>query len=223
MEATIINSSIEVICNLSSFDMSMAGTLCARAGNLVRAFSDAVSFATTIGFVIVWDSLKQDDDPPLEIQHANPALVGLCKSYKFPPTSLVENTEFENVLKLILRDPNLLGSLTDLMDTLSFHHQTPTNCGRVLDSLRRAVAPNVEVKPGWAILQSLLRISRSYQEWVTDQAKDTRHGDRESDIPAETILEISKRTWEIVDRFIEFRKRGSVQLPEDEFPVLAGQ
>ncbi len=173
-----------------------------------------------VGFTITVDSLKRPDGSVADIQRVNKILGSLCTAYKFPPRNAIEQFEFEKVLRLILAEPNLMGSLTDLADTLAFHHQTPTNCGRVLDSLRRAVAPDLKDPQGWAVLQQLLRISRSFMEFVSIQSTKPRHGDRITHVPEETVTEISKRTWQIVDRFIEFRKRGSQPLPKSEFPQL---
>jgi hypothetical protein len=220
MEATIIDPAIAVTCEVPTYQESMLSTLLARGGNLVRAFSDIVSFATGIGFVITWETFKLDDSEALKIQNVNAYLVPLCKSLTFPPRNVIEQLEFEKVLRLVLTEPNLMGSLTDLADTLSHFHQTPTNCARVLDSLKKAVAPNSKDAQGWAILRDLLRLSTAFVQFVTDHSKGPRHGDRTSTIPSSTIEEVSKRTWQIVDRFIEYRKRGSKPLPVSEFPEL---
>jgi hypothetical protein len=220
MEVKIMDSSFEVRCDLPHFKESMISTLYARGLNLVRAYVDSVSFAMGIGFTITVDDLKRPDGSVAKIQRVNEILGSLCTAYKFPPRNAIEQAEFEKVLKLILAEPNLMGSLTDLADTLASHHQTPTNCGRVLDSLRRTVAPDLKDAQGWLILQQLLRISRPFMEFVSIQSTKPRHGDRITAVPEETVTEIARRTWQIVNRFIEFRKRGSQPLSESEFPEL---
>jgi hypothetical protein len=183
-----------------------------------------VSFSTGTGFILTWDSHKNPQGIVGPIQKINAALGALCTAFTFPPKSAEQSIEFEHVLRIVLGEPNLQGSFMDLGDTLATFHQVPTNCGRVLDSLRKAIAPGVEAGPGWGILQTLLRVNRSFRSFVTTRSTDPRHGDRESAIPEEELTEILNRTWQIMDRFIEFRKRGSVQLPSDEFPELgAGQ
>jgi hypothetical protein len=56
---------------------------------------------------------------------------------------------------------------------------------------------------------------------LTDNAKDHRHGNR-TVITDETANEITKRSWVIMNRFFEYRKRGSQPLSIDEFQILSG-
>lgn len=222
MEAKIVDSKFEISCDLPRFDESMISALYARGVNLVRAYSDAVSFALGVGFTITVDGIRKPNSTTVDkIQRVNSVLGRLCTAYRCPPSNLVEQAQFENILKIILGEPNLMGSLTDLADTLAFHHQTPTNCGRVLDSLRLAVAPSLPPRQGWAVLlQQSLRVSRAFQEFISDQSKPPRHGERTSAISEQVVNDILSRTWQIMDRFIEYRKRASQPLAEDEFPEL---
>jgi hypothetical protein len=173
-----------------------------------------------VGFTLTWDSIKRPDGAILKIQKINSALGALCTSYTFPPRTVQQSVEFDRVFRIVLAEPNLQGSMMDLADTLANFHQTPINCGRVLDSLRKAIAPGMEPAPGWGILQTLLRVSKPYRAFVTSNSTDYRHGDRENGLPEATMNEIFGRTWQIMNRFIEFRKRGSLQLPDGEFPEL---
>jgi hypothetical protein len=223
MEAKIVDSAFEVACILPKFEESMIGTLLARSGNLIRAFSDTVSFATGIGFTVTWDTIKRPDGVTGPIQKYNPELGDICKSYKFPPQNTLDSAEFMRVLNLVTAEPNLMGAMMDMADTLANFHQTPTNCGRALDGIRKSIALGVEPGAAWDILQNMLRVSRPFRQFVTDRSTNPRHGDRIGGPDGPTNQEIMRRTWQIVDRFIEFRKRGSVQLPEAEFPELTGQ
>jgi len=220
MEGNLVDSSFEVSCDLPRYDKSMLAILLARAGNLIRSYTDLVSFSTGIGFVLTWEQFKNPEGGVEQLQKVNAALGALCTAYTFPPKSAQESADFEKVLRIVLAEPNLQGSFMDLGDTLAGFHQIPTNCGRVLDSLRKAIAPETHPGTGWGILQTMLRVSRPFRAFITDKSAEPRHGDRESAIPIETVTEILHRTWQITNRFIEFRKRGSVQLPEDEFREL---
>jgi len=220
MEGKIVDSEFEVSCNLPEFTQSMQATLLSRAGNLIRSYTDLISFSLGIGFTLTWDTIKTPDGAVLKLQKVNSPLADLCTSYTFPPQTAQQSEEFERVFRLVLAEPNLQGSMMDLADALANFHQTPINCGRVLDSLRKTIAPGVEPGPAWGIFQTLLRVSQSYRAFVTSNSTDYRHGDRENGLPEATMKQIFHRTWKIMDRFIEFRKRGSVQLPDDEFPEL---
>ena len=221
MEGKIVESSFEVTCDLPHYDQkTMFSILLARAGNLIRSYTDLVSFSMGVGFTLTWDSLKNPQGVIELIQKVNVTLGSLCTAYVFPPQTAQQTSDFDQVFQMVLAEPNLQGSFMDLGDTLANFHQIPTNCGRVLDSLRKAIAPGIEPGPGWGIIQTLLNVGRPFRAFVTDWSINPRHGDRETAIPELEITEIQRRTWQITNRFIEFRKRGSVQLPIDEFPEL---
>jgi len=105
-----------------------------------------------------------------------------------------------SVIKLVIAEPQLLGSMNDLSQTLSTHHQTPTNCARVIDSLRKAVAPNGTEKQGWTVLRGIVNADEKYLQFISSNSTKPRHGDR-SGISENVITEIQTRTWRIMDRF----------------------
>lgn len=200
----------------------MSSTLLARGINLIRAFTDLVSFAMGIGFRITFDLFEHPDGRTGAIQQISADVSSICTAYKFPPKTHDENEAFVKALNAVIQEPNLAGSMTDLGDTLAHWHQTPTNCGRVLDSLRRAVAPAVKPIKGWKVLQGIVNADETYMKLISDMSIDTRHGDRSSVMSPAEIVEVSRRTWEIVNRFIEFRMRGNSSLSLSEFPMLRG-
>lgn len=222
MHASVKESAFEISSDLPRFEDSMTSTLCARGANLMRAYMDAAAFSTGLGFVMTWTYMQKPDGKMYDISSGNEYLAPLCTAYTFPPRNAIENQEFNEIVRLMLGEPQLLGAMMDLADTLYFHHQTPTNCGRVLDALRKALAPNKAPSAGWTVLQKALRLSRSYTEWISEQSTDPRHGERVTPIPEQTVKEISIRTWNIVNRFLEYRKRGNHPLPESEFSLLSG-
>jgi hypothetical protein len=124
------------------------------------------------------------------------------------------------VLLLIIHEPELMGSLMDLAETLVSYHTTPTNCGRALDTLRRAVAPKLPCKQGWATLRGIVNADKEYMEWVSAYSTNPRHGERRTDIPANIIVEIRKRTWNVMNRMMEYRKGGSKPLDMVKYPML---
>ncbi len=114
-----------------------------------------------------------------------------------------------------------LGSINDLAQTLLFFHVSPTNCARVLDSLRRAVAPNLKPKPGWVELREIVNCDENYMFWVSEYSHNPRHGDRSSEIDKAITDEIRKRTWNIMNRVLEYRKGGNSPLDTSKFTLLA--
>jgi hypothetical protein len=71
----------------------------------------------------------------------------------------------------------------------------------------------------WGTFQTNLRVSRDFLNLITDTSRGPRHGDR-THIPGTTTIEITMRAWQVMDRFIEYRKRGNQPLPETDFPLL---
>jgi hypothetical protein len=68
-------------------------------------------------------------------------------------------------------------------------------------------------------MHKALNISRGYQEWVSKQSTGTRHGDN-AFVPGAVSSEAMLRTWAILNRFLEYRKRGSQPLTVPDFPEL---
>lgn len=127
---------------------------------------------------------------------------------------------FDVLLNIILREPPLFRAMRDLISGTMEPHASAVNCGRVVDALRRLIAPNLERKQGWARFRSILRVERPYVELITNTATAPRHGSFDR-IKGDVTNEIAIRTWTLMNRYLEYRKRGNQPLPEAEFPVLA--
>ena len=66
-----------------------------------------------------------------------------------------------------------------------------------------------------------LNVTESYIKLITDTSMPPRHGQRFVYLDDTAILgEIAKRTWNIVNRFLEYRKGGSKELHIIDFPLL---
>jgi len=137
------------------------------------------------------------------------------------PITKEEKRDLEAILAIVMKEPALFMALNDLIQAVSVPHMTPTNCGRVLDGLRKLVAPGMEPKQGWPIFQQTIQADEPYLTFISELSKKPRHGEHIR-IDGITTTEIAKRTWIIMNRFLEFRKRGNQQLPLAEFPLLKG-
>jgi len=69
-------------------------------------------------------------------------------------------------------------------------------------------------------MHGVLNISRDYQQWISEQAKGPRHGDP-AFVPGDVTVEITHRTWVVMNRFLEYRKRGNQPLTAPDFPLLS--
>ena len=222
MDLRIKNSIVEIVVNVSAYQPEYLSYIYARAMNLARACLDLAAFQTGHGMIVVLETFTAPNGIVQAIVTGAPEVAGLCRAFRLPAISAEEKSDWAAVLSLVISEPAILGSLNDLSQILSTHHQAPTNCGRVLDSLRRAVAPNETPKQGWRTLQSLLNSDQAYMQYVSDYSTNPRHGDRETSIPESITIELMKRTWMLMDRFLAYRKMGSFPLSARDFPLLKG-
>ena len=116
-------------------------------------------------------------------------------------------------------DRNLYRAFNDLIDTQIMPHISLVNCARVIDSIRRMIAPGVRDRHGWAAMHEALNIAEPYLKWITTQSKGPRHADS-SQVSAGAQTEATERAWKIMNRYLEYRKRGSQPLKAPDFPEL---
>ena len=127
------------------------------------------------------------------------------------------------MLGIIMAEGSLYMALNDLILANTLPHHGPQNCGRVLDALCRLVTPadnKGDRKKMWPVFREMLRLERQYVDFVMQASEGPRHGDR-TFVPGNLSMIVTVRTWRIMNRFLEFRKRGNQPLPESEFPWLA--
>lgn len=119
----------------------------------------------------------------------------------------------------MIKEPPLFIALDDLIRSITEQHTSLANCGRVLDRIRRMIAPSLDRAAAWREMHKALNISRGYQEWVSKQSTGTRHGDN-TFVPGSVSSEVIQRTWAILNRFLEYRKRGNQPLTPPDFSEL---
>jgi hypothetical protein len=98
-------------------------------------------------------------------------------------------------------------------------HTAAANCGRAVDRIRQIIAPSLDGAAAWQETHKTLNISRGDQEWVSKQSKDTRHGDN-TFVSGAVISEVIQRTWALLNRCLEYQKRGSPPLAASDLPEL---
>jgi len=90
-----------------------------------------------------------------------------------------------------------------------------------VDDRATCLSPKSKKKSGWNVLNESLNLESDYTRWISEYSTEARHGEREDPIPEEIIDQIRKRTWVIVNRYIEYRKGGSISLDKTKFAPLA--
>jgi hypothetical protein len=215
----IAESMVDVECQMDPYRQDQYVLLYIRAYDQARAAIDLVSFASGIGQFLVFDSFIDREGKSWPVRLVDPNFGNLSTAFRVntPPS----DHSFHEVYTLVVTDYEFFMALRDLMDAFAIPHSTSINCGRVLDGIKRMISPGVtEPRRAWAGMQAALNISRSYQQWITDMSANPRHADRSYIAGADTT-EILKRTWIIMNRFMEYRKRGNIPLLAPDFPTLS--
>jgi hypothetical protein len=217
----INNSFVNIECELEKYEPAYAAELHKRALDLARAAVNVVGFATGLGLSVYLEALIAPDGIPAAILLKHPATTPLCTAYSL---ELARAGDLAAVYNLVLTEPPLFRALNDLIESVALPHVSAVNCGRVIDSIRRMITPdpNAAAKNAWQAMHEALNISREYQEWVSNQARGPRHGDP-AYVPADVTHEIMHRSWAIMNRYLEYRRRGRTPLTAPEFPLLPPQ
>lgn len=216
----ILEGVIDIEYVVNQYEESYRHFITARAFDLVRVCADVCSFAEGQGIVVVLETLVRPDGTSLPVSFGIPSLRNLCTVMRGPSNLPNGKEDFQKVLNLVMADVPLFLVLNDLIQPLYVPHTILTNCGRVLDGLRKLVAPDEEAKKGWAVLRSIVNAGPDYMEWVSKRSTDPRHGSKAS-VSVGVIDEVLKRTWSVMNRFLEYRKKGNQGLDVDEFPTLS--
>lgn len=191
---------------------------------LVGAAGDLINletFRSGTSYTMVADTFVEPDGRTLTIVKQDPRLSSLV-------TAVPSNEDFGKVFMSIILEPSSVAresittALEDLAHILSAPGHTPTNCARVLDAIKNVIAPDIKDSDGqWAKMRDALNVDAAYLKYVTDHSESHRHGNQVY-IDRATQELIASRTWTVMNRFLEYRKRGSVPLPRSEFELLAG-
>lgn len=219
LSVDIDQSKITVTCDLSEFRREYFADLHNGVYDLVRTHVNLVSFCEGFGWIVFLETFIDPDGNRIPLYTHFPKLAAECTAFKMDFAVPEESPDFIAAAKAVITEPALLYALNDLMETLTRPHIAPVNCGRVLDGLRKIVAPNEEAAQGWPILREIVNVDEPFLRYVMDLSKNPRHGDR-SYIDGQNTREVVRRCWAVMNRFIEYRKRGSK--PLSDFATLRG-
>jgi len=208
---------VNVECHIEKFELKHLNDILNGALDYARTLINLIGFATGIGVSVVFEYAILPDGEIAPIMLQTPALASLCTAYGLEPERY---EDLLAVIQMVIADRNLYKSFNDLIDTQITPHISLINGARVIESIRWMIAPNVKREaPAWAAMHKALNLSEAYLKWITEQSKGPRHGDP-SQVSASAQLEATERAWKIINRYLEYRKRGSQPLAEPEFPEL---
>jgi|SRR5580658_1716005 hypothetical protein len=207
---------IEVVCesNLSRSD-NYDGQVDWRAGRLARSVVNSYAFAKAIYLEAILETVVKPDGIKYNIQARRPELEPLVTALHVGSDGGVD---IKPLLLLALRDPTIFVALKDLVGSMDAH-ETLVNCARAVEGIRESMTPASDRKQAWQLMRDNLNVSQNFLEAITDHSKGPRHGDV-SNVKFGAVHETIRRSWIVMNRFLEFKKRGDNKLPLLDFPLL---
>jgi len=212
----IVESNITVECDLDRYEERFDSELYKRATDLARACVNLIAFDTGFGLTAMIEVIELPNGMRKAMHRREIISPDGHSAYSLDASRAAE---FDQVFKLVIQEPPLFIALDDLIKSITEQHTSAANCGRVVDRIRRIIAPSLDGTAAWQEMHKALNLSRSYQEWVSKLSTGTRHGDN-AFVPGAITSEAMRRTWAILNRFLEYRKRGSHPLTAPDFPEL---
>jgi hypothetical protein len=216
----IEESKLEVKCDATRFVHSEhLSMLSMHAHDLARAAVDSFSFYHGIGLTVFLEIFVDPNGTQTTLVARSEEAKELCTAFNLDE-SYQGPDNYDAMVRLVFSDRLLLLALNDLTVTISQFSLAVINCARAIEALRTSMTPpGVDRSKGWPLMQENLNLTKNYISFVTNISAGPRHGDRRAPEEGQQS-EIVSRSWKIMNRFLEFRKRGSVPLPRSEFPLL---
>jgi hypothetical protein len=160
----INNSTINVECDIDNYKVEYFTEIHERAFDLARAAANLACFAHGDGVTAVFEFVILPDGAPSTLRLHDPSLPQFCTSYTLDPAS---SAAFGAVANIVVTEPPVFAALNDLIESITVPHASTINCGRVIDSIRRLIAPSLDGIPAWEAMHRSLNISRPYQEFIS--------------------------------------------------------
>ncbi len=215
---SITNAVVEVRCESNLFGTAnYDGHVHFQAMDIARAVVGSYAYARGLGLDVIIETVIKPDGIKYNIEEKRPDLADLVSA--FGPPSAEGKVDIGRMVPIIFSDPLIPVALNDLVSSLILPQYATINCGRAIEAIRLFITPEGDRKQGWAAMQEKLNLHRDYLSFVTEQSKGPRHGNLKG-IGFPEIREAVTRSWTVMNRFLEFKKRGDQHLPLSEFPLL---
>ncbi len=185
-----------------------------RAMDISMAAVNLAAFGMGMGASVVIDAYVEPDGIERGIIFRDRKLEALAK------VADPAGATFDKALDVVYDDIRMFNVLHDLSRANSVPSAVPGSCGSAVEAIRALLVPKgADRKEGWPLLRNNLNVTEGFLKLVTDHAAPARHGEHPY-VDGKTTEEIAHRAWTLLNRYFEFRIRGSKPLPESEFPVL---
>jgi hypothetical protein len=212
----IENSVVTVECDIEEYDRKFLPEIHKRGSDIARATANMAAFATGYGLVVMLDKLVEPSGTTVPAYRSENIPPSFRTAFNLDPAT---SAEFDSAFRIVLAEPSIFIALDDLIKAVTSTHTQLADCGRVVDRIRRIIAPTLDGTRAWEEMHRALNVARPYQEWISKQSTGSRHGDS-TFVPGDICSESLRRTWAIMNRCIEYRKRGNKPLTPPDFPQL---
>ncbi len=186
----------------------------AQAYRLVRNAVDLYCFQTGRVIHVDLQCFVNPKGENVYMMFEHKSLASRCKA--FDPVFM------RNLYLMAATEQETFFALYDLVVAISIPEQAASNCAKVLETIRNVLAPDENEKTGWKVLQETLNADGQYLKYITETSKRPRHGHR-AYIPPSILMKSLQRTWTIMDRLLEYKKRSAGPLPVSEFSLLCDE
>lgn len=213
-QVRIDNGMITVECSAPMYEDSHMVFFYMRALDICRAQVDLLGLRQGLGLTVILDTYIDSYGTKTDLVFSHPDIVSLIPC-------LNEDQDFGAIFTEAIRDHSLGYAIHDLVEAISAPHASIINCARAVEGLKNLIAPGKKPET-WDTFRMALNLDRDYVMFVTELSQQPRHGHRVY-FDGKTTTEVVNRSVTILNRFLEYRKRGSQPLPVAEFALLKSQ
>lgn len=213
---SITKGVVEIICESNLFGTDdFDGRVDLKANYLAKTILNCYGFAKGMILQAVLETVVKPDGITYNIKAHRPILEPLVTALHSGSDGGVD---IHPILSTVLGSPTIFVAIKDIVEGISAT-EASVNCGRAIEAIRESMAPASDRKMGWQLMRDNLNVSQQFLEFITEHSKGPRHGDV-LDIPFTEINETIRRSWIVMNRFLEFKKRSDNKLPLSDFPLL---
>jgi hypothetical protein len=184
-----------------------------HAYDLAHTIIDIFVFQCGGGLDLTFDTITVDDGKTTQLRGPDPKLAAISKAAK-------SIQDVGALIGLAHNNLTIAMALRHLNEALTAPRRTSVRSAQCVDGIRSLfVPPGKKKEAGWQPMNEALQLTKSYLDPVMKESRSPRHGDYQP------LAEINRsdsvfRAWEVMNRFLEYKKRGDKQLPLAEFPLL---
>jgi hypothetical protein len=174
---------------------------------LISGVVDSIAFVQGYGVAVILDRCEMPDGKPGPVGLWDENLKDACS---------VTNAE---IMKLAEKEPEILLHVHDLVQTILRPWDAPLRCARAVEGFRTLMCPFETTANQWVFMREKLNLSQGFTELVARPSSEPGYNALKP-VKLKDVAEIRLRAWIVADRFLQFRRRGNIDLPQQEFRLL---